>query len=212
MDGNHAGQPAAAEWELLRRRFAGRGSGLLGAKHEYAVLIPLIEDGDGLRLLFEVRAAGIRQGGETCFPGGRMEAGETEAECALRETEEELSIPRGQIRVMGKTDFICGPRGFLLRPVLGAVSAAGLSALRPSPAEVREAFSVPLRFFRETAPAVYAYDLIPVPPPEFPYEAVGIPAAYPWPRGRVEVPVWYWRGRAIWGMTARIVRELIAPP
>ena len=28
-------------------------------------------------------------------------------------------------------------------------------------------------------------------------------------RGRVEVPIWYWQGHAIWGMTARIVRDLI---
>ena len=139
-----------------------------------------------------------------------MENGETEIDCALRETEEELAIPRACVTVIGKTDFICNQRGFLLRPVLGVVSETGLSALRPSPEEVQEAFTVPLRFFQETPPAVYAYDLIPAPPPDFPYAAVGVPAAYPWAKGRVEVPVWYWEGRAIWGMTARIVRGLLS--
>ena len=27
-------------------------------------------------------------------------------------------------------------------------------------------------------------------------------------RGKVDVPVWYWQGHVIWGMTARIVRDL----
>ena len=42
----------------------------------------------------------------------------------------------------------------------------------------------------------------------FPYEAVGISQDYPWSRGKVDVPVWYWQGHVIWGMTARIVRDL----
>ena len=81
------------ELELLRRRYGGRQPGLLGARHSYAVLCPLLERPDGLHLLFEVRAQGLRQGGEVCFPGGRMEPGESVSACALRETEEERSIP-----------------------------------------------------------------------------------------------------------------------
>ena len=123
--------------EHLRRRYADHVPGLLGARHSYAVLCPLVERPDGLHLLFEVRSAALhRQPGEVCFPGGRMEAGETPEQCALRETEEELSIPRAEIRLLGQGDFICNQRGFLLHPVLGVVSSKGLEALRPSPAEV----------------------------------------------------------------------------
>ena len=192
----------------LGARFGSRAPGLLGAKSAYAVLCPLIESGGGPSLLFEVRAAGLRQGGEVCFPGGKLEDGETPVEGALRETEEELSIPRSEIALMGRMDFICNQRGFLLHPVLGLVSEAGLAAMRPSPAEVAEVFTVPLSFFQKTPPEVYAYDLEPRVPEDFPYEAVGISRAYPWSRGRVEVPVWNWEGRVIWGMTGRIVREL----
>ena len=39
--------------------------------------------------------------------------------------------------------------------------------------------------------------------------AVGIPADYRWAQGRVEVPIWYWQGHAIWGMTARLTQDLI---
>lgn len=200
------------ELEALRRRFGGHEPGLLGARHEYAVLCPLVERPDGLHLLFEVRAANLRQGGEVCFPGGRAEPGETPAACALRETEEELSIPRSAVTLLGTPDFICSQRGFLLRPVLGLVSAAGMAAMRPSPAEVAEVFTAPLAFFRDTAPEVYSYDLAPQVPESFPYEAVGISRNYPWAHGRTEVPVWYWQGHTVWGMTARITADIARKP
>ena len=197
------------ELEALRRRYGGHQPGLLGARHSYAVLCPLVERPDGLHLLFEVRARNLSQGGEVCFPGGRMEAGETPAQCALRETEEELSIPAAEVSLLGTPDFICNQMGFLLRPVLWLVSPAGFAALRPSPAEVAEAFTAPLSFFAETAPEPWRYELVPQVPEDFPYESVGIPRDYAWNHGWVDVPVWYWQGHAVWGMTARLVRDLI---
>ena len=197
------------ELERLGRRFGGHVPGLLGARRNYAVLCPLVETAEGLSLLFEVRSAQVSQSGEVCFPGGRMEPGETPSDCALRETEEELAIPREAVRLLGTPDFICNQAGFLLQPVLGAVSPEGLAALQPSPAEVAEAFTVPLAFFRTTEPEPWVYRLEPQVPEDFPYEQVGIPREYPWSRGRVEVPVWYWRGHAVWGMTARLVQEIV---
>ena len=197
------------ELARLARRFQDHEPGLLGASRSYAVLCPLLEGADGLRLLFEVRAPQLRQGGEVCFPGGKMEPGESALDCALRETEEELSIPREAVTPLGTPDFICNQRGFLLRPVLGLVSQAGLQSLRPSPAEVAEAFTVPLAFFRETPPDLRRYELVPQVPEDFPYGPVGIPRDYPWSRGQVEIPIWRYQGRAIWGMTARLVREII---
>ena len=198
------------ELELLRRRYGGHMPTLLGARHEYAVLCPLLEQPDGLHFLFEVRASAIRQAGETCFPGGRMEPGESPTDCSLRETMEELAIPPSEIQILGRGDFICNQRGFLLRPLPGLVSPAGLATLRPAPAEVAEVFTVPVEFFRATLPQPCADDLIPRVPESFPYEAVGIPRDYPWNCGKVEVPVWLYGGHAIWGMTARIVRDLVS--
>lgn len=199
----------SAALDALCRRFGGHEPGLLGARREFAVLCPLVEQPDGLHLLFEVRAAALRQGGEVCFPGGRREPGETAADCALRETAEELSIPPSQVRLLGTPDFLCSQSGFLTRPFLGLVSPAGMAAMAPSPAEVAEVFTVPFSFFQETAPEVYTYDLLPQGPAEFPYETVGVSPGYPWSHGRVEVPIWYWQGRAVWGMTARIVRHIV---
>ena len=163
------------ELDALRRRYGGHQPGLLGARHSYAVLCPLVERPEGLHLLFEVRARNLSQGGEVCFPGGRMEAGESPAQCALRETQEELAIPPGEVTLLGTPDFICNQAGFLLRPVVGLVSPAGFDAMVPSPDEVAEVFTAPLRFFAETAPESWHYELVPQVPEDFPYEPVGIP-------------------------------------
>ena len=110
-------------------------------------------------------------------------------------------------KVVNRTVFAFAG-GFLLRPVLGLVSPAGFAAMSPSPAEVAEVFTAPLRFFKETAPEPWRYELVPQVPEDFPYESVGIPRDYPWNHGWVDVPVWYWHGRAVWGMTARLVRDI----
>ena len=196
------------ELAALKQRYEGRVPGLLGVRRNYAVLCPFVEKEDGVHILFEVRAKELRQGGEVCFPGGAMEEGESAAECALRETEEELGIPREEITLFGEGDFQAGQDGFMLRPLLGVVSRAGLAAMRPSAAEVAEVFTVPLRFFRETPPEVYTYDLVPKLPEAFPYEAVGISRQYPWRGGRVDVPIWYYEGHVIWGLTGRVIRDL----
>lgn len=193
----------------FRRRYYHYKPGLLGAKRSYAVLCPLIERDGVLQLLFEVRAAGLRQGGEVCFPGGRAEPGESAESCALRETFEELAIPSSEVEILGRPDFISNQAGFLLEPVLGFVSQKGFESMKPSPAEVADIFTVPVDFFAEHPAELYVYDLIPRAPLGFPYEKVGISDSYSWANGQVEVPVWYWKNRVIWGMTARLVGDLV---
>lgn len=198
------------ELQHLCQRFGSHQPGLMNARNAFAVLCPLVEKNDGLHLLFEVRSGSVSQAGEVCFPGGHMESEETPEETALRETEEELSIPRSCISIIGKPDFLGSQANFLLHPVLALVSADGLAAMSPAPAEVAEVFTAPLTFFKENPPQEYYYDLIPQVHEDFPYEAIGISREYPWRRGRQEVPVWFYQGHAVWGMTARIVKHLIS--
>ena len=128
-----------------------RTPGLMDARRAYAVLVPLVEKDGELCLLYEVRASTLRrQPGEVCFPGGLMEGSESPEECALRETWEELAIPREQIRLLGRLDFIAHRANFLMQPVLGLVDSGALDRMVPSPAEVEEVFLVPLSHLLNT--------------------------------------------------------------
>lgn len=186
--------------------------GLMDSRRSYAVLVPLVEFGGELHLLYEVRASTLRrQPGEVCFPGGRMEEGESPEECALRETWEELGIPPEHVRLLGRLDFIAHRANFIMWPVLGVVDSEALfPRLHPNPAEVEEFFLVPLSHLLETEPIEYEYELIPTPAENFPYEVIGIPRDYRWQHGMENVPVYPWQGRAIWGLTGRITRNFTA--
>lgn len=187
-----------------------RVPGLMDSRRSYAVLVPLVEREGELHLLYEVRASTLRrQPGEVCFPGGRMEPGETPEECALRETWEELGIPREQIRLVGRLDFIAHRANFLMWPILGVVDSAALERMVPSPAEVDEIFFVPLSHLLETEPVECGRDLIIAPAENFPYELIGIPRDYQWQHGHESIPVYPWQGKAIWGLTGRITRNLV---
>lgn len=188
----------------FRETFQEHKPTLQSVRGEYAVLVPLVEKEDGLYLLYEVRAAKMRrQPGEVCFPGGRMESGETPVQCALRETREELGIPESAMEVLGQLDFLYLRSEGLMYPVLAKVDAAALEHLTLSEGEVDTIFLVPLSFFRENQPTFYRYKLNPV-IEDFPYDEVQVPADYYWVPGRMEVPVYHGLPHPLWGLTARI--------
>lgn len=194
--------------QALRRRLTEHRPTLQQVRGEYAVLVPLVERPEGLSLLYEVRPAKLHHhSGEVCFPGGRMEPGETSRQCALRETFEELGVPAGQIDILGELDFLHLRSDGLLYPVLGRVDPA--ARLRVSPDEVRDTFTVPLSYLRDHPPAVYRYPLRPEIGDDFPYDKVGAAADYPWQGGRMEVPVYEGLPYPLWGLTARITWWLL---
>ena len=194
----------------FENRFSGHVPKLMGSSAAFAVLVPLIFRAGEPHLLFEVRADTLgRQPGEVCFPGGRMEGAETPVQCALRETEEELSIPRGAIRPIAPLDFLYHQSGALIHPILGEIREKDLEKyLHISEAEVKETFLVPFSFFLETKPMLYSYDLEPQIPDNFPYRLLGFQAGYPWRAGRVDVPIYLYENHAVWGLTGRICMDL----
>lgn len=182
---------------------------LQDAKHNYAVLVPLVETEDGLCLLYEVRSATIAQPGEVCFPGGRMETGETAVEAALRETREELGISADDITVLGELDFLYLRSDRLMYPVLGSVKADAVSGMHASDCEVADTFLLPLKWLQEHPPTVYRYPLRPIVGEDFPYDTVQVPANYQWVDGRMEVPIYAGLSHTLWGLSARITKHLI---
>lgn len=194
----------------LAHLLEGRVPGLMDATGRYAVLVPMVEREDGLYLLYEVRCRTMRrQPGEVCFPGGRMEGDESPECCALRETEEELSIPPSAVRILGRLDFIAHRANFIMYPVLALVDGEAVDHISQNPGEVDETFLVPLSHLLESEPLKYHYKLIPQTGESFPYELIGIPRDYQWQPGGEDVPVYPWEGRAIWGLTGRITRHLV---
>jgi 8-oxo-dGTP pyrophosphatase MutT (NUDIX family) len=83
-----------------------------------------------------------RHSGQWALPGGRLEAGETEADAALREIEEEVGLQLTPDAILGRLDDFTTRSGHLISPLV--VWADDDSPLVISPDEVDAAFRVPL--------------------------------------------------------------------
>jgi len=81
-------------------------------------------------------------GGQWALPGGRIDAGETPVEAALRELEEEVALRRGTSEVIGMLDDYPTRSGYLITPVV--TWSADISAMRPNPGEVASIHSFAL--------------------------------------------------------------------
>ncbi len=111
-----------------------------------AVLVPVIDDADGAKVIFTQRTAKLRKhSGQIAFPGGGMDPEDRTPEvAALRETEEEIGLDRGFVETVGRLPFYMAMSGFRITPVL-AVVQRGFSIV-PNPDEVDAVFEVPLAF------------------------------------------------------------------
>ena len=197
--------------DKLKDYFSHRELSVQGAVGEYAILVPLVEQEGKLFLLFETRARTLvgHQPNEVCFPGGRREAGEPRQETALRETWEELGIPREEVEILAPLDVVQDISDRVVWPFLGKVSAAGLKAMHESASEVQNTFLVPLDFLLDYPEEVYRYPVGPTVDDSFPFDRIGFPHDYPWRRGWMDVPIYEYEGHFIWGMTGRMVRWLL---
>ena len=195
----------------LKAYFQTRELGLQETAGEYAILVPLVEKEGRLWLLFETRASTLvgHQPNEVCFPGGRREPGESRQETAIRETVEELGIPREEIEILARLDVAQDISDRVIWPFLGRVSEAGLRAMHESESEVQNTFLVPLDFLMNYPEEVYRYPVGPTVDDSFPFDRIGFPHDYPWRRGWMDVPIYEYEGHFIWGMTGRMVRWLI---
>jgi 8-oxo-dGTP pyrophosphatase MutT (NUDIX family) len=153
-----------------------------------AVLMPIVERGEGLRILLTQRASHLSQHpGQISFPGGRLEHPEEDfVEAALRETEEEVGVSREFIRVAGFLPDHFVVTGYRVTPVVGFVDP--LFTPRVDPTEVAEVFEVPLAFLLDTRNHVHRvrrFESQDIEFTDFPYE-----------------------GRNIWGATAGMLLTL----
>ncbi len=118
---------------------------------EAAVMVPIVNRGEGLQVLFTQRTAHLSDhAGQISFPGGRVETQDADREeTALRETEEEIGLAREHIRLVGRLPEYEIPSGFRITPIVGWVDPP--FELTLDPFEVACAFEAPLAHFLEPA-------------------------------------------------------------
>lgn len=178
--------------DLIRRALARRprqtieDAGLTGA----AVLIPLLAQDGAPHVLFTRRTDTVQHHkGQISFPGGASDEEDPDAlATALRETEEELGIPRAVVEVLGALDDVhAAVSGFRITPFVGIIPHA--VPLRVNAAEIAEVLTVPLTVFRDPA-------------------RVRVERRA---RDGQQVDVYFFtHGRhEIWGVTARIMKNLL---
>jgi 8-oxo-dGTP pyrophosphatase MutT (NUDIX family) len=115
-----------------------------------AVLVPLYEDKGAVHAVFTKRRDDLRRHpGEISFPGGRRDEGDADLlATALREAEEEVGLPAGEVRILGAlqpTPTIA--TGYAVYPFVGMIEAGRAWTL--SPREVASVLELPLDALRE---------------------------------------------------------------
>lgn len=134
------------------------------------------------------RSAHLRKhAGQVAFPGGRVEGDDPDiVAAALREAQEEVSLPPDLVSVVGTSDRYKTFTGFDISPVLGVIPPD--LPLRAQLDEVESLFEVPLDYLLDPANRIRR-DV----------EWQGRPMHY------YEIP---WKDYRIWGVTAAIIANL----
>jgi len=186
-----------ADVSRLARRLASRVpvDASPAAESRLAAVSAVLRVVDGeTELLFIKRAELERDpwSGHMAFPGGRLESGDASLEItAVRETREELALDLTQGRMLGRLDDLA-PRNRSLPPIIirPFVAIVEPNVLFTPSAEVAATFWVPLaRLQHESSKAKYEVEMN------------GMRASFP--AFRVEQHI-------VWGLTERIVRQLLA--
>ncbi len=144
--GQRASDPAAIAAMRGDHSLGAGGAPPATALTAAAVLVPLVMRPEGLSVLLTQRTQHLAaHAGQISFPGGREEASDRDSiEAALRETEEEVGLPRDHVEVIGRLDTYVTSTGFEVTPVVGLVRAP--YPVKLDPFEVAELFEVPLAF------------------------------------------------------------------
>jgi 8-oxo-dGTP pyrophosphatase MutT (NUDIX family) len=177
------------------------------------VLLAVMERPDGPTVLFTRRTEKISHPGQVSFPGGHFESGEDAAAAALREAHEEVGLPPSSVEVLGRLDDRISVNRVIVSPVVGVVQQVP-QTFQAEAREVVEIFEVSLE--RLLDPASYREEFRPaveLPPGWTPEMLARFPMGFrDLEPGDQTYRISFYDGgggRVIWGLTARILRELL---
>lgn len=111
------------------------------------VLVPLVAGADGWHVLLTQRTSHLtHHAGQISFPGGRVEPDDPSATiAALREAEEEISLARDRVELIGQLDDYRTVTNYRVTPVVGLITDTG--PLKADANEVAAIFQAPLAHF-----------------------------------------------------------------
>ncbi len=172
---------ALAAWEP--RRIDPEGMKIAG------VLIPILKKDGKWHVVLTRRTDKVEHHkGEISFPGGHYEEDDPDLEyTALRETEEEIGVPAGKVRVLGRLDDKITITGFRIRPYVGVIPYP--IEFTPQEEEIAEILILPLSEFMKPENLTVQN----------------------WKKGSDDYPVYFYRikGYTVWGATAKILKHFL---
>lgn len=90
-----------------------------------SVLLVFFPSESGVAVLMTRRAARLaNHPGDVCFPGGRLEPGESAVQAALREAHEEVGLDPSSVRVHGRLDDAWAFAGHRVIPIVASTAAS----------------------------------------------------------------------------------------
>ncbi len=160
----------------------------LGDQRPAAVLVPVYVDAGELWTVLTKRSEHLpSHKGQFAFPGGGCELGEDPWAAALREAQEEIGLEPRRVLRLGELDEASTPAGFSVIPCVGAVPFPVETKVNQG--EIDEVFAVPISAFANPR-LVEDRDVV--------------------VDGRRRLlRVYHLGNRRVWGITARIVRNLM---
>ena len=110
-----------------------------------AVLLPLFYKEDHIHILLTQRSEQVLyHKGQICFPGGSYQPGDTTLlQTALRETEEEIGLTAGDVEVLGELDDNSTTSSrYVISPFVALIPYP--YTFKPNYSEIKQIISVPL--------------------------------------------------------------------
>lgn len=196
-------------YNKIEKVFSNRTPGPAGYSKASAVLVPIIEIKGEPNLILTQRALHMKhQPGDFCFPGGHSEGNETPEETAVRETWEELGIPKENIIIIGPSDFIVTNFGTFIKPFIAKIENFDMKNIKTNPDEVEKVVCIPMEFFMKTEPRESILNFETIFPPDFPFHLIAGGKDYKWGKPTNKQSFYEYKGDIIWGLTAKVINNV----